>query len=169
VARSSLLKNRHREAARTIAIAVALVQRAWFLGALSGEPVFMRTQWERGESPHAIISPGTRLIDPALLHSANHRAICEVESRAPNPGIDHTATERWIGDMSLFNRILTVCLHMRGSLILQMIIDLSDRANSAEDWWDRWRHDLGIISLVPTIANAIYQRQIPLEGRGYCS
>jgi hypothetical protein len=78
------------------AIAAALVQRSWFLGASSGEPVFMRTQyrareypgpmqWERGESP-------------------------------PNPGIDHTATERWIGDMSLFNRILTVCLRMRGSL-----------------------------------------------------
>jgi hypothetical protein len=157
------LSDRHREAARTMAIAVALVQRTWFV-TISPEGESQRSeyddrqysgpmQWERGELPHTMISPGVKLLDPTLLHDPRHESICAVDIRVPNAGTDDLAAERWIGDMSLFDTDQASYslppqerITQRRVEVLQTI--LSAGAINGEDWRDRWRCDLGITSLM---------------------
>ena len=172
------LKDRHREAAHMMAIAVAIVQCTWFsviLASTRGTELmlgFERSRyedrqypgpmlWERGEFPHTMVSPGARLFDPALLHGENGQAICAVDARVPNPCILTTVAERWMGDMFLFNADL-YCLPPheritpRRAEVLAVILDLSFETDDAVDWWDRWSYDLGITCLMAIRSPRLY-------------
>ena len=159
------LTNRQREAARTMAIAVALVQSTWFLVIMvsSDGQTAVRSEHrarqypgprllERGELPHAMVSPGVELFDPALLHDKDHGGICSVDIMAPNVGMD-IAGNRWVGDMSLFDQASNYYSQLpheritqRRVGVLRMIFTVG--ADNADDWWDDWRRDLGVTSLM---------------------
>ncbi|KAN0080746.1 hypothetical protein V8E54_003950 [Elaphomyces granulatus] len=66
------------------AIAVALVQRSWFLGASSGEPVFMRTQYRAREYPGPmqgkVVSPlQTQVLITPLPNDGSVICLCSIE------------------------------------------------------------------------------------------
>ncbi|KAN0080744.1 hypothetical protein V8E54_003948 [Elaphomyces granulatus] len=176
------LNNRHREAARTMAIAVALVQCTWFQTIVFSPegPLPLRSEYEdcqypgplqleRGESPHAMISPGVRLFNPALLHEEDEAKWCAVDKIwSPDASIDGLAAERWRGNMALFDLYpASYCLPpheritQRRVEVLQTI--LSARANNGEDWWDRWGHDLGLTSLMALRYPMLYSDRFLLD------
>ena len=152
------LKNRYRDAARTMAIAVALVQCTWFISikALPEGLSALRSTYEArqypgpmlleiGESPHAMVSPGVRLFDPVLLHSEDLEAMCEVDSMAPNSSMD-IVDERWMGnpdlleaDMASYSLPPHERITQRRIEVLRIIFSV--RAN-------HWRHDLGATGLL---------------------
>jgi hypothetical protein len=172
------LKDRHREAARTMAIAVALVQHTWFNYVAASEgPFFKHSKYEvcyypgpmrleRGEFPHSMFSPGVALFDPALIFNEDHSSSCAIDMRAPNASKYSTADERWIGDMSMFDphQVSDYCLPPNETITqrrvetIKMILNAKFKGSEDKDgdWHDLWKFDLGVTGLMALRSPMLY-------------
>jgi hypothetical protein len=152
------LKNRYRDAARTMAIAVALVQCTWFISIKALPEGFsaLRSTYEArqypgpmlletGESPHAMVSPGVGLFDPVLLHSEDLEGMCEVDSTVPNSS-RNIVDERWTGNPDLLEADMASYSLPPHERITQRRIEVLRNIFSVRG--NHWRHDLGATGLL---------------------
>ena len=112
------LSKRHREAVRTMTIAVSFVQYTWFRVITrstlqEGGINFKRSDheacyypgpllWEKGKFPHAMFAPEkVALCHLALLHERS-----DIDTFAIDKMVTNGSDERWIGDISMFDNSL---------------------------------------------------------------
>jgi len=80
--------------------------------------------------------------------------MCAVDLTAPNSSMDIVG-ERWMGNTSLLEtNKASYCLPpherltQRRIAVLRIIFCVGADDNNGEDWWDSWRYDLGVTSLM---------------------